>query len=151
MSSAVRPTSLPVAVCMQAGRCVKLCGLWAAVSQGCKMPPCVPPGLSGVPSTRTNKGGPSGCSSWGRPRECALSPSLPSPTSVLNKKSCLKECCGPHGADVCWYSSPFSDQVSYARDGNRTMLLVSVVKTLAQGRLFCKKQLFDKGRVVTIL
>lgn len=62
----------------------------AAVSQGCIMPPCVPPGLSDAPSTRTNRGGPSGCSSWGRPRECALSRSSPSPThlsltSVLNK------------------------------------------------------------------
>lgn len=46
----------------------------------CITPPCVPPGLSDVPSTRTNRGGPSGCSSWGRPRECApLPPRFPSP------------------------------------------------------------------------
>lgn len=46
------------------------------------MPPCVPPGLSDVPSTRTNRGGPSGSSYWGRPREC---PYPPSTSSALNK------------------------------------------------------------------
>lgn len=40
----------------------------------CVMPRCVLAGPSGVPSTRTNRGGQSGSSSLGRPREFTPSP-----------------------------------------------------------------------------
>lgn len=92
--SAAARSSPPVAACRQSGRCMTL-------SQGFLMPPCVPPGLRGVPSTRTNRGGPSGCSSWARPREC------PPHTQVCLTNSCLCVLCDPHGAGVCWYCSLF--------------------------------------------